>query len=116
MTASNGPVHNTISGGTHHIVLQAGNISDVQFETVVQAASAPVALAQLPAPVTGFTGRDAVLAQITGLLDPAGDGGTVVVSGLAGVGNTELAVQASCAACEAGCFPGGVLLLSPELL
>ena len=112
MTASNGPVHNTISGGTHHIVLQAGNISDVQFETVVQAASAPVALAQLPAPVTGFTGRDAVLAQITGLLDPAGDGGTVVVSGLAGVGKTELAVQASCAACEAGCFPGGVLFLS----
>jgi hypothetical protein len=36
-----------------------------------RAATAPVTLAQLPALVTGFTERQAELAQVTGLLDPA---------------------------------------------
>ena len=73
-----------------------------------------MALAQLPALAAGFTGRDAELAQISALLDPAGDAGAVVVSavaGLAGVGKTALAVQAGHAARETGWFPGGVLFI-----
>jgi hypothetical protein len=73
-----------------------------------------VALAQLPSLVTGFTGREAELAQVAGLLDPAGGTGAVVVSavaGLAGVGKTALAVHAGHAARAAGWFPGGVLFI-----
>ena len=79
-----------------------------------QAATAPRALAQLPALVTGFTGRDTELAQIAGLLDPATGAGAVVVSavaGLAGVGKTALAIHAGHAAQAAGWFPGGVLFI-----
>ena len=79
-------------------MLQGRDFRDVHIGDVVQAAAAPVALAQLPALVAGFTGREAELAQITALLDPAGDAGAVVVSavaGLAGVGKTALAVQAA---------------------
>jgi hypothetical protein len=59
------------------------------------AAAAPVALAQLPPLVTGFTGRETELAQVAALLDPAAAAGAVVVSavaGLAGVGKTALDV------------------------
>ena len=68
-----------------------------------------MALAQLPPLVAGFTGREAELATMTGLLDPAGAAGAVVVSavaGLAGVGKTALAVQAGHAARERGWFRG----------
>jgi hypothetical protein len=79
-----------------------------------RAAAAPRALAQLPALVTGFTGREAELAQVAGLLDPAAGAGTVVVSavaGLAGVGKTALAIHAGHAARAAGWFPGGMLFI-----
>jgi tetratricopeptide (TPR) repeat protein len=72
------------------------------------------ALAQLPAPVAGVIGRDAELAMLAGLLDPAGAAGPVVVSavtGLAGVGKTTLAVEAGHAALRRGWFVGGVLFL-----
>ena len=110
-----GETRSTISGGTQQgPVLQGRDFRDVHIGDVVQAAAAPVALAQLPALVAGFTGREAELAQITALLDPAGDAGAVVVSavaGLAGVGKTALAVQAAHAARQAGWFPGGVLFI-----
>jgi tetratricopeptide (TPR) repeat protein len=79
-----------------------------------QAAAAPVALAQLPPLAAGFTGREAELARVAGLLDPAGGAGAVVVSavaGLAGVGKTALAVHAAHAARSSGWFPGGVLFI-----
>ena len=59
-------------------------------------ASAPVALSQLPAALRGFTGREADMEVLGGLLDPAEPAGAVVsaVAGLAGVGKTTLAVQA----------------------
>jgi hypothetical protein len=44
-----------------------------------------VALAQLPAVEAGFTGRQDELDQIAALLDPGREGGTVVVSALAGL-------------------------------
>ena len=94
-------------------MVQARDFSDPTFSTN-QAAAAPVALAQLPAPVAGFTGREAELAEVTGLLGPAAGAGAVVVSavaGLAGVGKTALAIQAAHAARAAGWFRGGVLFL-----
>jgi hypothetical protein len=53
---------------------------------------------QLPAPVRGFTGRDAELAALTSLLSPAGGSAPagiviLVISGTAGVGKTALAVH-----------------------
>ena len=80
---------------------------------VNQPASVPVARAQLPKLVRGFTGRKSELAQLTGLLNPAEQAGVLVsaVAGLAGVGKTALAIQAGHAACRAGWFPGGVLFL-----
>ena len=105
----------TISGGTQQApVLMGRDFHDIHIGDVGQATTAPVALSQLPALTAGFAGRDAELAQITALLDPAGDAGAVVVSamaGLAGVGKTELAKQAAHFAREAGWFPGGVLFI-----
>ena len=78
------------------------------------AVAAPTALAQLPPPVTGFTGRDDDLAVLERLLDPAGTAEPVVVSavaGLAGVGKTTLAVEAGHAARQRGWFGGGVLFI-----
>ena len=92
---------------------RAGTFFNPTFITQ-QAASAPVARAQLPAPVAGFTGRRGELAEFAGLLDPARGTGAVVVSavaGLAGVGKTALAIQAGHAARAAGWFPGGVLFI-----
>ncbi len=112
--AGGGQTRSTISGGTQGTVLQGRDFRGVHIGDLVQVAAAPTALAQLPALVTGFTGRGAELAQITALLDPARDAGAVVVSavaGLAGVGKTALAVQAGHAASQAGWFPGGVVFL-----
>jgi hypothetical protein len=109
-----GDSRSTIGGGTQFgPVLQGRDFSNTTFVTN-QAAAAPVARAQLPAVVTGFTGRESELGQLAGLLCPAGTAGAVVVSavaGLAGVGKTALVVQAGHAAREAGWFPGGVLFL-----
>lgn len=106
--------HSGISGGIQHgPVLQGRDFNNVQIVTN-QAAAPPVALVQLPALVAGFTGRDAELAEITALLDPAANGGAVVVcavAGMPGVGKTALAVQAAHAARQAGRFPGGVLFI-----
>jgi tetratricopeptide (TPR) repeat protein len=108
-----GETRNVISGGTQHVVLQGRDFRDVDIDVTIQAA-APVALAQLPGLVAEFTGRGSELAEITALLDPAGDARAVVVSavaGLAGVGKTALTVQAAHAARKAGWFPGGVLFI-----
>ncbi|HXP21217.1 MAG TPA: NB-ARC domain-containing protein, partial [Streptosporangiaceae bacterium] len=102
---------NTISGGSQSgPVLQARTI----HATFQAGAAAPVALAQLPPQIAGFTGRDDELAVIARLLDPAGSAGAVVVSavaGLAGVGKTALAVQAGHAAMRRGWCQGGVLFI-----
>ena len=111
--AGGGETSSTISGGAQGLVLQGRDFTNITI-TSASASPAPVALAQLPALVAGFTGRDAELAQITALLDPAGNAGAVVVSavaGLAGVGKTALAIQAGHAARQAGWFPGGVLFI-----
>jgi tetratricopeptide (TPR) repeat protein len=111
---SGGEARSTIGGGIQQgPVLQGRDFGNVTFVTS-QAASAPVARAQLPAPVAGFAGRQSELAELAGLLDPARGTGAVVVSavaGLAGVGKTALAIQAGHAARDAGWYPGGVLFI-----
>ncbi|MFI6049931.1 tetratricopeptide repeat protein [Streptomyces violascens] len=71
------------------------------------------ALAGLPRQSSTFAGRRTELGQILAALAPsaaAGTAGMVVVSGLAGVGKTELVLQAAHRALrEGGWFPGGVL-------
>ena len=102
---------NTISGGIFYGPVLQGR--DVQA-TFQLAAAAPVALAQLPAPTTGFAGRVGELGVLAELLDPGGTAEPVVVSavaGLAGVGKTTLALQAGRAAVRRGWFSGGVLFL-----
>jgi DNA-binding SARP family transcriptional activator/tetratricopeptide (TPR) repeat protein len=85
---------------------------------VTAARTAPPATAspvprQLPAAVTGFTGRAAELATLTDMLGEAGTAGTVVISaigGTAGVGKTALALY--WAHQVAGRFPDGQLYVS----
>jgi hypothetical protein len=104
---------NTVSGGTQRIVLQGRDFRNIHIGDIIQA-EAPVVLAQLPAVVDGFVGRDSELAQIIALLNPAENTETVVVSalaGLAGVGKTALAIQACHATRQAGWFSGGTLFI-----
>ena len=70
---------------------------------------------QLPAPVRGFTGRDAELAALTCLLSRAGGSSPagiviLVISGTAGVGKTALAVHWAHQAARH--FPDGQLYLN----
>jgi hypothetical protein len=72
------------------------------------------ALSGLPAATPTFTGRDADLRDLLALLDPQSEANRVMISavaGLAGVGKTELAVQAARRALGRGWFPGGVLFV-----
>ena len=106
-----GEISNTISGGTFN-----GPVYQGRDFIVIHPAPAPVALAQLPPLAVGFTGREAELAEVAALLDPAANATAkaVVVSavaGLAGVGKTALAVQAAHAAVSSGWFPGGALFI-----
>jgi tetratricopeptide (TPR) repeat protein len=69
----------------------------------------------LPAGPERFTGRDFLLRELLGRLDPSRDeaGVTVVsaVDGMGGVGKTTLAVHAARVAHDRGWFPGGALYL-----
>ncbi|MFD0570711.1 AAA family ATPase [Kitasatospora gansuensis] len=59
-----------------------------------------------------FTGRETQLDQILAVLRPEETAATVVVTGLAGMGKTELVLQAAHRAQqEDGWFPGGVLFV-----
>lgn len=68
----------------------------------------PVALAQLPAVVPGFTGRDGEVAALARLIDPSASPAEPVivsaVAGLAGVGKTTLAIGAAHAVRRQGWF------------
>ncbi|MBZ9599273.1 tetratricopeptide repeat protein [Streptomyces erythrochromogenes] len=111
-----GATSNTITGGIFfHAVVQGRDIS-VQLPPAITPA-----LSGLPAPASAFTGRDQQVERLLADLAPAtggaGTGGrrTVLVSavsGLAGIGKTELAVQTATRALgEPGWFPGGVLFV-----
>ena len=83
--------------------------------TVVPPRQRERVLRGLPPKSPVFAGREADLSKLLTLLGPDGpaDGQprVAVVTGLPGVGKTELAVQAAYVALENGWFPGGVLFI-----
>lgn len=98
------------------------------FSTVIQGENVTVllpreitpALAGLPAGSSAFTGRDSDLKTLLDFLAYASDVSDgelpprvviTAVGGLAGIGKTELAVQAARIALRRGWFPGGVLFV-----
>ncbi len=105
-------VANSISGGVYIGPVIQGRDIAVQLPPQITAA-----LGGLPAPSPAFTGRERDIEKVKEVLAPGGSdaGGprTVLVSavsGLAGVGKTELAVYVGTLAWkEWGWFPGGVL-------
>jgi hypothetical protein len=104
-------LQNVISGGIQIGPVLQGRYIQATFQLP---AAAPVALAQLPARTAGFTGREADLAVLAGLLDPEGNTDPVLasaVAGLPGVGKTSLAVEAGHAALQRGWYQGGVLFI-----
>ncbi|WP_437014184.1 AAA family ATPase [Streptomyces sp. enrichment culture] len=102
------PTRNQISGGVFfNAVIQGRDI------TVQLPPSITPALSGIPAVSPGFTGRDEELRKLLGLLAPGAQRRQpVLVTGLAGVGKTELAMQSAARARdEPGWFPGGVLVI-----
>lgn len=101
-----GDTENHISGGVFFdFAVQGRNI------TLVLPDRPDSALAGLPRRSAVFKGRQAELDQVLTALSPsAKTTDTVVVTGLAGMGKTELVLQAAHRALEdEGWFPGGVL-------
>jgi hypothetical protein len=88
-------------------VFQAGAVADLPPGYLPQT-TVP---GQFPAAAPEFTGRDAELSRLLTAFDPEGTTDAVLVSGMAGIGKTELAMQAGHAAVARGWFPGGVIFL-----
>ncbi len=101
-----GDSYNAFIGDNLGKLVQAGRIGRV----VVNAAPATFqALSGLPPATTIFVGRDAELAQLREAWQHPGP--SVIASGLAGIGKTELVLHAAHAAFDGGEFPGGVLFV-----
>jgi len=113
-------IRNTISGGIFFsAVIQSRDIT-VQLPPEISPA-----LSGLPSGTQAFTGRDTDLCVLLDILAPFAAGGdgdfeapgasppsmVVAVGGLAGIGKTELAIQAARATLDRGWFPGGVLFV-----
>ncbi|WP_190216082.1 ATP-binding protein [Streptomyces griseosporeus] len=108
-----GATSNTITGGSFFNAVVQGRDITVHLPPAITPA-----LSGLPAPASAFTGRDKHVEQLLADLAPTigGAGGeqrgvpVSAVSGLAGIGKTELAVQTAARALgQPGWFPGGVL-------
>ncbi|MGV9629875.1 tetratricopeptide repeat protein [Streptomyces sp. NPDC003487] len=99
---------NHISGGVFF-----GAVIQGQHITLTLPDRPDPALAGLPPQSGNFVGRETQLEHILGVLAPDSrdeTAGAVVVTGLAGMGKTELVLQAAHRALkQAGWFPGGVL-------
>jgi tetratricopeptide (TPR) repeat protein len=105
-----GAAGNAISGGIFFGPVLQGR--DIQATFLLRGA-APLALAELPAPTAGFTGREEELALVAGALDPAAGSEVVMVSavaGMAGIGKTALAIEAAHAAIRCGWFRGALFI------
>ncbi|MGW5635986.1 tetratricopeptide repeat protein [Streptomyces sp. NPDC003832] len=109
MTEPSAPrTDNSISGGTY-------------YGPVIQAGTVTMQLPQTPAPPLGtpavpssvFVGRDHEVRSLLDVLTPDGGNGprsrVALVTGPAGVGKSELLLQAAHRAVDRGWFPGGVL-------
>lgn len=99
---------NEITGGVFFNTVIQGRDITIQLPPKVA-----MHLAGSPSASPTFTGRQGELDSILDVLDPASSNGqfTVVISGLAGAGKTELAVQAARTAIARGWFPGGALFI-----
>jgi tetratricopeptide (TPR) repeat protein len=112
--------HHQITGGVFFSYVIQGEQVNVQLPPPVTPA-----LAGLPAASPAFAGRSSELNAMLGALAPRqvkGDGlkglraaasrvMVMAVGGLAGIGKTELAIQAARAALGNGWFPGGALFV-----
>jgi hypothetical protein len=97
-------VHNQISGGAF------GAVQAHTVEKIVLPAPVPIAVNGLPAAPPEFTGRAAELADLLDILCAESNPVAVtVISGVAGVGKTTLALQA--AHDTRSTFPGGTLFV-----
>jgi hypothetical protein len=117
-----GDTYNKISGGIFFSAVIQGRDITVQLPPEITPA-----LSGLPSGTPAFTGRDTDLRTLLDILAPRaadsqgdleapGDSpaSTVMVAavgGLAGIGKTEMAVQAARIALFRGWFPGGVLFV-----
>jgi tetratricopeptide (TPR) repeat protein len=104
-------INNQISGDVYFsTVIQGGDNLTIQLPR-----QTPEALHGLPPVSPVFTGRDVALAFLLAQLSPSPPGGPVsvvtAVSGLAGVGKTELSLQGARIAQSRGWFSGGALFV-----
>ncbi|MGO1054766.1 ATP-binding protein [Crossiella sp. CA198] len=97
--------HNEMSGAVLGSLIQARDV------TVRIPPPAPRALDGLPARIGTFTGRAGDLAALSRILEPGEGPRACVITGLPGVGKTELALQAAEHAHRRGWCSGGVLFL-----
>jgi tetratricopeptide (TPR) repeat protein len=108
--------HNEITNGIFFSTVLQGRDITVYLPTEVFPA-----LSGLPVSAQSFTGRDVELQTLMDILAltagngapsaPADDATMVVINGMAGIGKTELAVQAARVSLGLGWFPGGVLFV-----
>lgn len=102
--------HYEISGGVFFNAVVQGEHVTIQLPPEINPA-----LSGLPARLGGLVGRGDDLEALLAALDPEASEPRAVavcaVAGLAGVGKTELAVQAAHAAVSNGWFPGGALFI-----
>ncbi|MFF7253081.1 ATP-binding protein [Streptomyces microflavus] len=103
-------VHNRIGGGVFYNAVVQGNNVTLQLPGEITPA-----LTGMPAPSSTFTGRETVLDLLVEELRPgrrAGIGPLAhVVTGLPGVGKTELVLQVAHSASQQQWFPGGILFI-----
>ncbi|WP_128643418.1 ATP-binding protein [Streptomyces sp. SS] len=102
-------VTNTITGGIFLQAVIQGRDITVQLPPEITPA-----LSGLPAPSAAFAGRDHDVKTLLQDLSPRLGQDTALVStvsGLAGIGKTELVIQAATRALRAGWFPGGALFI-----
>ncbi|WP_423360895.1 ATP-binding protein [Streptomyces albidoflavus] len=101
---------NSFANGVAGVVVQAGVVGSIVLPDCPEPA-----LGGLPPRTPTFVGRDEELQRAQALLDPSkGEdyASPVVVSGIPGVGKTELLLQvAHTALAQAGWFPGGTLFV-----
>ncbi|MER7577992.1 tetratricopeptide repeat protein [Streptomyces sp. NPDC126514] len=90
-----------------------GSVLHQHFHPAPQTAeSSRMAVGSLPPATPSFTGREELLEQLDGFLEPnPGMVTATVLAGMAGVGKTALATEAAHVAKGKGWFPGGFLFI-----